>query len=279
MDVVRLLWRLTQIEALKFWRKAVARVVLVLMFIGPIVGEALLTELSPSDAIYPRVTQFMFSADMLLMIAEITVVLSVLALGNDYELGTVRAILSRGVGRDQYILSKTIASVSAALINGLVFVVAGMASTFIVHIASSSIPFYIAAGEDILLRAVGAIGVIVLVNFVLSGIVMMVLVLSRSSWMGVLAGLYFLGDFFIGGWWPGSVLGVQDAYRYTVAYRALSIMERLFPSDPRVSLPRAWAAQGYGDPGQALILLLVLGALLNLSSILVFRQQDLMTKS
>jgi ABC-type transport system involved in multi-copper enzyme maturation permease subunit len=126
----------------------------------------------------------------------------------------------------------------------------------------------------------GATGVIGLVNFVLSGVVMLALVLGRSSWVGMLAGLgYFFGDFIIGGLGSGSVLGVNDVYRCTVAYHAISINERFFPSDPSVSLPRAWIEDGFATPLNAMIVLLLYGAMLTLISVILFRRQDLTTKN
>jgi ABC-type transport system involved in multi-copper enzyme maturation permease subunit len=280
MDSLGTLSRLTQIEILKFWRKSTARVVLVFMFVGPILGEIALASFSIRDATFPQITQFMFSSDMLMMIALMTVVISVMALGNDYELGTVSVVLSRGVERYQFILSKIIATVSAAFTNGLVFMIAGFASTFVVHITYSTVPFVEAAGGDMFWRLLGATCVIALVNFVLSGVVMFALVLGRSSWVGMLAGLgYFFGDFIVGGLGSGSVLGINDAYRYTVVYHAISINERFFPSDPAVSLPRAWIEDGIATPLSAVIVLLLYGAILAVISILLFRRQDLTTKT
>jgi ABC-type transport system involved in multi-copper enzyme maturation permease subunit len=280
MEALGTLSRLTQIEILKFWRKSTARLVLVFMFVGPILGEAILASFSIRDATFPQITQFMFSSDMLMMIALMCVVISVMALGNDYELGTVSVILSRGVDRYQYIFSKIIATVSAALINGFVFMIAAFASTYVVHSIYSDVPFIEAAGEDIIWRLLGSTGVIGLVNFVLSGVVMFALVLGRSSWVGMLAGLgFFFGDFIIGGLGSGSVLGANDAYRYTVAYHAISINEQFFPSDPSVSLPRAWIEYGFATPLKAVIVLILYGAGLAALSILFFRRQDLTTKT
>jgi ABC-type transport system involved in multi-copper enzyme maturation permease subunit len=235
------------------------------MFLGPIIGEAILASFSIRDAIFPQITQFLFSSDMLMMIALMTVVVSVMALGNDYDLGTVSAILNRGVDRYQFILAKILATVGAAFVYGLAY---------------SDVPFFEAAGKDILWRLMGATGVIGLGNFVLSGIVMLALVLSRSSWVGMLAGLgYFFGDFIVGGIGSGSVLGVDNAYRYTIAYHAISITERIFPSNPSISLPRAWAENGFASPTSAMIVLLLYGAALTAISVLLFRRQDLMAGS
>lgn len=280
MDALATLSRLTLIEIHKFWRKSTARAVLLFMFIGPIAGEAILAGFSIHDATFPQVTQVMFSSDMLMMIALMTVVISVMALGNDYELGTVRVVLSRGVERHIFIISKIIATVFAAFINGLVFMIAAFAATFVVHITYSTVPFSEAAGSDILLRLLGATGLIGLVNFVLSGVVMLALVLGRSSWTGMLAGLgYFFGDFIVGGIGSGSVLGVNDAYRYTIMYHAISINERFFPSDSSVSLPRAWIEAGLANPTNAIIVLLLYGVVLAAITMFLFQRQDLMAKN
>ena len=280
LNTLKMLARLTQIEALKFWRKPIAFVVIMLMLVGPMIGVTILARLSPGDAVYPRIPQFLFTADMLIFIALATVVLSIMALGNDYELGTLRGILSRGVSRSEFIVSKIIATVLAALVYGIVFVAAGLVSSLVSHLSLSDVPFFEAAGADIFYRALGAAGVIALANFVLSGIVMLALVLGKSSWAGMLAGIgYFLIDFSIGGIGSGGVLGVRGAYRFTVTYHMISLMERLFPSDPTVSLPRAWIGQGFASPLSAVILLLLYGFMLTIASILLFQRQDLMAKT
>jgi ABC-type transport system involved in multi-copper enzyme maturation permease subunit len=280
MHVLKKLSRLTWVEILKFWRRPIARVVLILMLVGPILGEIFLAQLSPQDAIYPRVTNFWFSADMLMFIALATVVLSIMSLGNDFDLGTIRVILSRGVARSDFILSKIIATVMAALIFGLAFIVFTILSTVIAHLQISDVPLFEAAGGDFLWRALSAGGVIGLVNLVLSGIVMSALVLGRSSWVGMLGGIgsFFL-DFFIGGIGSGSVFGFEDAYRYTITYHAVSIMENLFPSDPSISLPRAWAEQGFANPSLAVVVLFLYGVGFTMLAIFLFRRQDLMAKN
>jgi hypothetical protein len=74
-------------------------------------------------------------------------------------------------------------------------------------------------------------------------------------------------------------LGVKDAYRYTVAYHAISVNELFFPSDPSVSLPRAWIETGLADPTSAIIVLLLFGAALAGIAMFIFQRQDLMAKS
>ncbi len=242
-------------------------------------GEVLLAALSVRDATFPLVSRYLFSGDVVLFIALATVVVSVLALGNDYELGTVRIILTRGVTRPQFILSKVIATLGATLVNALAYIGSAVLSTFAVHLLYSDTPLFEAAGSDILLRALGAAGVVTLVGLVSSGIVMLALVLGRSAWMGMLAGLgYFFADFVIGGMGLAHQGPLENAYRYAITYYALSILERLFPSDPRLSMARSWMAEGPAGVWEALLLLLVYGAALTVLAIWLFRRQDLLEK-
>ena len=279
MNVLKTLAQYTRVETNKFWQKSTARVVLILLFLGPIVGEILLLSISELDAVFPRVTHFLFAGDIVLFITLATVVVSVLALGNDYELGTVHTILSRGITRSHFILSKIIATVGATLINASAYMAGGILSTFIVHITHSDIPLLEAAGSDILWRILGSVLVIGLVGFISSGVVMLALVLGRSSWLGMLAGLgYFMFDFSIGGLGLIQAFGLERIYRYAFTYYALSILEQFFPPDPHLGLPRAWSQEGLAGVSEAWVILFLYGAILTLASMTIFRRQDLLAK-
>ena len=264
---------LTRIEMTKFWRRPIARVVLALMLLGPVGAEGILIAVDKNSAVYPDVAGVMFAGSTLMFVALATVVVAVLALGNDYELGTVRTFLSRGVSRSHFILSKTATTVSAALANGLAYMSSGLMVTWIAHVTYSDLPLIEAAGADLLRRAVGAVLVVGLVGFVSSGVVMLALVLGRSSWMGMLGGLgYFLADFYVGGLW----LGETEWYLYTVSYHALTILEGFFPSDPH--LATTWQSGSEAASAWAVVVLLAYGCALTLGSILIFQRQDLTTK-
>lgn len=270
------LLHIAQNEGVRFWRKPIARFVLVLMAVGPIAGEALLAMISPSDAAFPQVTQFLFSADLLIFLALITVVLSVMSLGNDYEVGTVSTLLTRGMRRYEFILSKMLVSVSAAFVNVFTFMAAGLAATAVVHTQVSDVPFFEAAGSDIIWRSLGGVGVAVLFNAVLSGIVLLALVIGRSTWAGMLAGLgYFTADFAVGVFGAGELFGVEKAYSYALTYYGISLYERFFPSDPNLSLPRSWGVMGSAGAGEALLVLGVASLGLLVAALVVFERQDI----
>jgi ABC-type transport system involved in multi-copper enzyme maturation permease subunit len=219
----------------------------------------------------------LFAGETLLFISLMMVVVAVLALGNDYELGTVRAILTRGVDRYQFVLSKVIATVVATLVNGFAYMTSGLLATSLAHVAFSSVPLLEAAGHDLLWRALGAVLVVGLTGFVSAGVVMLALVLGRSSWIGMLAGFgSFLGDFYVG----GLRMADTNAYRYTVTYHALSLLERCFTSDPHMRMSDAWLSPGgMVEPGRAVTVLLLYGCAFTLAAILLFRCQDLTAKA
>jgi ABC-type transport system involved in multi-copper enzyme maturation permease subunit len=275
MDTLNSFLRLTGVENAKFWGKPVAWAVLGLMLIGPAAGEGFLLLADKASAVFPKVTTLMFIGEVLLLFTLTTVVLAVLALGNDYELGTVRVLLSRGVPRHQFLLAKIAATVVAALANGLAYMASGVLAASLAHLAYSDVPLAEAAGANLVWRALGVVMVLGLTGFVAAAVVMLALVLGRSSWIGMLAGLgAFLGDFFVGG-----LRFVQtEAYRYTVSYHALSLLERCFPSDPGLRMSAAWSTSNLASPGRAIAVLLLYGCAITLAAVLLFRRQDLMEK-
>jgi ABC-type transport system involved in multi-copper enzyme maturation permease subunit len=274
---LRMLLTLTRVEWMKYWNKTVARVVLVFMLLTPLAAEALLVKLSIRDAMFPRVSQFLFSPDLMMFLGMIMIVLAVLALGSDFDLGTVRTTLSRGVPRAQFIIAKVVAVIGAALVNAAVYVIAGMAAVATVHLTSGGPPIFEAAGRNIIWRGLASVGMVGTVTFVLAGIVMLAVVLGRSSWTGMLAGLgFFFVDFIVGGVGVGDLLGMSNPHHYTMTYYALSVYERLFPSDPTVSLPRAWAGEPLIEAQLALIILFLYGVGATAAAIVAFNRQDLL---
>ncbi len=273
MDALNALVRLTGVEIVKFWRKPVAWLVLGLMLLGPVGGEVLLALVSREHAVFPKITTFLFAGEMLLFVSLTTVVVAVMALGNDYELGTVRAILTRGVARYQFVLSKIIATVGAALVNGFAYMTAGLLAASLAHVIYSNVPLLDAAGHDLLWRTLGAVLVIGLVGFVSAGVVMLALVLGQSSWIGILVGLgFFLVDFYVG----GLRMAGTDVYGYTVSYYALSLLERCFASDPHMRMSPDWLSSGgMAEPGRSVAILIFYGCGFILAAVLIFHRQDL----
>jgi hypothetical protein len=99
MHPLRTLLRLTRVELLKFRSKSVAWLAVTLLFIFPIGAEVWLTSISRRDAVFPRVAYLLLGGEVMLTVALTAIMVSVMTLGNDFELGIVRFIVSRGVKR------------------------------------------------------------------------------------------------------------------------------------------------------------------------------------
>jgi ABC-type transport system involved in multi-copper enzyme maturation permease subunit len=274
---VQRLLRLTGVEVLKFRGKSVTWMTWILLFIFPIgIEVCLLAWVSQEAAVFPGVARLLFAGTVLLLVALTTTVVSVMALGDDYDLGTVRVFLSQGVERYQFVLSKVLATVVIAFANGVAYISGALLAAIVAHVAVTDVPLTEAAGAHLAWRALGAVGVIALVGFVSIGVVMLALVVGRNAWVGMLVGLgAFLGDFALGGF----NIVRADVYRYTVTYHVLSLAERLFEAHTGLDMSDAAAAHSLVEPGKALAVLLFYGCAFTLAAILIFRRQDLMVKS
>lgn len=277
MQTLNSLWRLAGVELLKFHSKSISWVATLILSGLPVVGELLLVRFSPRQATWPGCGLVFFGGDMLLFVALISVIVAVMALGNDYELRTVQSFLGRGVKRSHFIISKILAASAVTLFNGLAYIFMALLATTLGHYNLSSTPLPEAAGESLIWRSLAAVGVILLVELVSAGVVMLTLVIGRKGWVGTFGGLgFFFADYFLGGLAPTNLMGVQEIYRYTVTYHALGLLARLFPSDPKLGLLRSWAAESAVKPVATILNLLLYASVLILLAIIVFRQQDLM---
>ena len=274
MDRLRTLLRLTGVEVTKFRLKPVTWVTWIVLFLFPALIELFLAlRVSHEQAVFPQVIRLLYAGEVLLVVAVTTVVVSVMALGNDYELGIVRTILVGGVERHQFVVSKVLATVVAALANGIAYMAGTLQATTVTHLALSDVPLREAAGASLVWRALEWVGVVGLVGFCFAGVVVLALVVGRSAWVGMLAGLgVFLADFAVGG------LNVfpSTLYRYTVSYHALSLLARHVASG--TGLSASLGGYALSAPSRALVVLLMYGCGLILVAVLVFRRQDLMLR-
>jgi ABC-type transport system involved in multi-copper enzyme maturation permease subunit len=271
MHTLNAVLRLTGVELLKLRSKPVSSVTLLMLSVGPVVGELSLAAIARDDALFPRAV--LLAGELLLIVALMSILVSVMALGNDYELGTVCAFVSRGIDRYQFVLSKVLATVVAAVAYGSAYVSSALMATTVGHITLSDVSLAQAAGPHLLRRALGAVGVIGLTSFVFTSVVMLALVVGRHSWVGMLAGLgTFMADFYVG------VLSISEmpAHRYAVTHHARSLLERCFKgATTGMRMSGTLAMHGPVEPGLALAVLLLYGCGFTLAAILIFRHQDL----
>jgi ABC-type transport system involved in multi-copper enzyme maturation permease subunit len=189
----------------------------------------------------------------------------------------VRAILSRGVDRYQFVLSKVVASVVVALGGGFAYIFGSLLAAVVAHGALSEVPLVEAAGRGLVWRGLGAVAVAGLTGFVFAAIVVAALVVGKQSWVAMLAGLgAFAVDFAVG---DLSAAGAH-APRYTVTHHSLSLLTRCFEADTIGTRTSGvlWETSR-ADPLVALAVLLLYGSAFTLVAIIIFRRQDLTRKT
>ena len=250
-------------------------VVMVMLIVGPIGLEALIVSISREDAIFPKAT--LLAGEVLLFIVLITVLVFIMVLGNDFEFGIVRSVLSRGVDRHYFIISKTSAAGALGLVYGFAYVISSLILTVVAHSHYSEIPLNDVVGGDFVLHALESIGVVGLTSFVFGGVVMLALVLGKRAWVGMVAGLgLFMIDFNYG----VVSLAQVEIFRYSVTHHAFSLLTRSFGYiTSGMSLSGLMRNQDLADPGWSLGYLILIGCVINLIAIGLFHFQDLMTKN
>ena len=260
----------------KLRRKRVTWVALALVVAIPICAEVLLVWAYRRDAVLPRSAHLLLSGPVVVLVALTAATVSVIGLGRDYELGTVRAFLSRGVTRERFVISKVLATVATALAGGCAYAVSVLVTTAVGHALLSDAGLAQAAGVAVVRRALVTVAVVGLTGFVCAGVVNLALVMGRSSSMGMLAGVgYFLVDFYLCAIAaPGA--GTQ---RYAVTCQAGLLLECWAGDRSGMIAFESLISDGGAAPGRSLLVLLLLGGGLALAAVLAFRRQDLMEKS
>ncbi|TET51073.1 MAG: hypothetical protein E3J64_07445 [Anaerolineales bacterium] len=271
MEALKTLLHLTGGELLKLRSKRVTWLALAMVVAIPVGVELLLGWAYPRDAVLPRSANTLLDGSVLQSIALTATVVSVIALGRDYELGTARAFLGRGVKRHEFVLSKVLATEVICVVGGVAYVSCTLLATVVGHTIMSDVPLAEAAGTALASRALAAGAVIVLAAFVTAGVVNAALVAGRSSSMGLLAGLgYFLVDF------CACYMVAPDAElrRYSVTCQAGCLLERWSGHQAGTYTSSLLTGACFGTPGQSLAWLLLLGGGFTLAAVLLFRRQD-----
>lgn len=246
-----------------------------MLVIGPAGLEALIASISREDAIFPKAS--LLAGEVLLLLILITILVFIMVLGSDFEYGIVRSVLSRGVERYHFILSKTIAAAILGLVYGAVYIFSSLVSTVVTHLWISEVPLVDVVGGKFVFHALESVGLMGLISFIFGAIVMLALVLGRNAWVGMVAGLgLFIIDFNFG----VLRLGSAQPFQYAITYHAFVLFRRNFGYiTSGMSLSGLLMEQDLADPGRSLVYLILVGCVINLMTIGLFHFQDLMKKS
>jgi ABC-type transport system involved in multi-copper enzyme maturation permease subunit len=272
METVKELPVLVAAELHRLRRKGVTWAAAALLVAIPVCVEALLGWAYPRDAVLPRSAGLILGSPVAVLVALTATIVCVIALGRDYELGTVRAYLSRGVTREGFAISKVLATITAVLAGGFVYAASAVVTTTIGHVLLSEAALTQSECLGAARRAVVAVAVVGLAGFVCAGVVNLALVIGRNSSMGMLAGLgYFLLDFYLCAMTaPGA--GPQ---RYSLTCHAGLLMECWSGDQSGIAAFELLTGGGRAGPARSLVILVLLGVGFTLAAVLLFRRQDL----
>jgi ABC-type transport system involved in multi-copper enzyme maturation permease subunit len=257
------------VELFKILRARLGRIALFTAFIGvaaPIILIGILGDRRIST--FPGVVPDLLLPSLTLLIGIISVLLALSSWGDEYEHGTVRAVLSRCPERWQFLLGKT-AALAIALAAIIVLAVAA-------EVAVAAASHLIGHLKDLMGILLPVMGAWWLAGMVYTAAVTLVVIGSQSPALGMAAGLaLFLGDFLLSALGPGGS-GAQFG-SYSVVNNSYGLIASalgevytsgasVFPLVEALALP---------EPAEALGRLALYAAATLGVAYLLFRQRDL----
>lgn len=177
-------------ESAKLRRLAVPRAVALSLLLGPGVVVALLSLVTVDIRNIVASPMEIVLGSIVLLAAFGSVVLSAAMLGREFDLGTSRIMLLRGIPRAGFLLAKIAAAILTATILSLFAALLGAGETVLAGWQPTA-----AQAAGVVVRA---LWLVPLVSFAYVGFTALGAILGRSVAAGMLAGLaLFLGDFLL----------------------------------------------------------------------------------
>jgi len=246
--------RLAGAEVDKLRSDVILRAVVLALLLGPLVMVVILRLAAPKVSSVIENPGEIPLATTVLLAAVGAAVLAASAFGREYDMGTVRTILARGVPRADWITAKIAVVMTTLSLTGLISAGIGLIAL--------SLAGWQAEGGEVVGSLLRASVLLPLACLVYGGMSAIGSVLGRSAAAGMLAGLtLFLGEFLLstmrdripfGEWLPISNLFSMIG----------GVFASILRPDDSVSA------------GTAAFRLLSVGVGLLLSAILIFRQRD-----
>jgi hypothetical protein len=226
---------------------------------------------------FPGVVPQLLIPSLTLLIGIISVLLALSSWGDEYEYGTVRAVLSRCPARWQFLLGKTAALAIAMMV---IIVLAVAAETVVatlshlIQIGETGLGEHLTSLARVILPLMG---VWWLGGMVYAGVVSLAVVGGGSPALGMAAGLgYFVGDLLLSGLGlPGAGAEYGDYTLVNNSYGLInSVLGDLFNPGSN-SIVSGMVAGALPDPGEALGRLILYAAGTLTVAYFVFRGRDL----
>jgi ABC-type transport system involved in multi-copper enzyme maturation permease subunit len=257
-------------ELFKLRRSRLAKMTIVAtMVISPaITGVVWLLLGDESMSTFPRVLELIY-VPLWLLVELSGLLLTVEVMGSEFDGGTVRTIVGRGAPRWLFISGKAIALFIAVAVNASVGAFSGGVFAAISHLSQMGTEGLVNGLGEFLTSFLPAVGIVSLVGLAYIGILLLLVVLARSSAPAMLVGLVILGgDFVI------QAIGVEgfDPGAYSINGNTFVLFSRIIESS------LSTAVEGSAGPGRAFFTLALYAGVGVIAAYYVFKQQDLADK-
>ena len=269
------IWRpFVAAECFKLCRMRVARAAVIAMAVAsPLIMGMVWLVGDDRVSTFPHVLELIYLPAWLLG-GLVGLLLTVEVMGSEFEQDTVRTVVGRGTPRWLFVGGKAVALLAAVALNEMVCLFSGGAFAVFSHLCQAG-TVGLAEGLGELARSgLPALSMVTLSGLAYAGILLLVVVLLRSSALSMLCGLLILGgDFVLVGFEvEGIALGPYSIYRST-----LTLLSRVV----KIEGMQSWGMPSGGEvasSGQALFTLALYAAVGIGLAYYVFRQRDLVER-
>lgn len=173
-----------------------AKITLLTMLLTPVIAIGLLWQLETPYTSYPGALE-LIGGSLLLLVGLTSLLLVAASLGNEYEQGTVRMIISRGTPRWLFITGKGVSLLGISLLNALALWLSGLVIASLSHLSqmgSSGLQMGITA---MFTSGLDTIAIITLAAAAYIGLGLAIGVLTRSTSFTMFAGISLvMADFY-----------------------------------------------------------------------------------
>jgi ABC-type transport system involved in multi-copper enzyme maturation permease subunit len=275
---VKTSWRLLRsfvgAELFKLRHSRLAKAVVVTMGLGSPVATTFVWLLGDETmSTFPRVLELIY-LPLWLLVEMIGLLLAVEVMGSEFEQGTVRTVVGRGTPRWLFVGGKAIALLVAVSVYAVVGVLSGGFFATISHLSQLGTRGLVEGWREFFVSCLPAAGIATLAGSAYVGILLLLVVLTRSSALAMLGGLLiFGGDFIVV---SGVPLGIEkfDPAGYSIFRCASALFYR--------AVEGVWGmgiiSEGSQTPGRAFLTLALYAVAGVVLTYCVFKRQDLAGK-
>ncbi len=222
---------------------------------------------------FPRVLELIY-LPLCLLAGLIGLLLAVEVMGSEFDQGTVRTVMGRGVPRWLFVGGKAAALLIAVAVNAVAGTLSGGVFAAISHLSQVGATGLAEGLGKLVLSCLPVVGIVALSGLAYAGILLLLVVLVRSSAVAMLGGLLiFGGDFTIASTIP---LGTEklNLSGCSIFRSTFVLLSQIVKNMSDLGI----ASEGPDDPWRAFLTLALYAVAGVVLACYVFRQQDLAGK-